>query len=77
MTYTMTKKEMNTKNNSVLAALLLSYIGLIAVIGYYHTREKEVIESPGYIIPDESFEHNQSNYIKQYAKKGEKRWNVN
>lgn len=77
MTYTMTKKEMNTKNNSVLAALLLSYIGLIAIIGYYHTREKEVIESPGYIIPDESFEHNQSNYIKQYAKKGESRWNVN
>jgi hypothetical protein len=77
MTYTMTKKEMNTKNNSVLAALLLSYIGLIAVIGYYHTRDKEVIESPGYIIPDESFEHNQSDYIKQYANKGEKRWNVN
>jgi hypothetical protein len=73
----MTKKEMNTKNNSVLAALLLSYIGLIAVIGYYHTRDKEVIESPGYIIPDESFEHNQSDYIKQYANKGEKRWNVN
>jgi hypothetical protein len=77
MTYTMTLKEMNTKNNSVLAALLLSYIGLIAVIGYYHTRDKEVIESPGYIIPDESFEHNQSNYIKQYSKKGESRWNVN
>lgn len=77
MTYTMTLKEMNTKNSSVLASLLLSYIALIAVIGYYHTREKEVIESPGYIIPDESFEHNQSDYIKQYAKKGEKRWNVN
>ena len=73
----MTLKEMNTKNSSVLASLLLSYIALIAVIGYYHTREKEVIESPGYIIPDESFEHNQSDYIKQYAKKGEKRWNVN
>ena len=73
----MTLKDMNMKNSSVLAALLLSYIGLIAVIGYYHTRDKEVIESPGYIIPDESFEHNQSNYIKQYAKKGESRWNVN
>lgn len=62
------------KKSSILAVLLLSYIWFIAFIGYKNLRIKEVKESPGYIIPDESFEDNQSNYIKQYAKKGEKRW---
>lgn len=77
MTYTMTLKEMNTRSSRILAALLLSYLWFIAASGYYYTRPKEVKESPGYIIPDESFEENQSNFIKAYAKKGESRWNVN
>lgn len=73
----MMKKEMNTKKSSILAVLLLSYLWFIAFIGYKNSSIKEVKGRPGYIVPDESFEHNQSNYIKQYAKKGEKRWNVN
>ena len=77
MTYTMTKKEMNTRISRILATILLSYIVFIAVSGYYYTRNKEVKESPGYIIPDESFEENQSDFIKEYAKKGEDRWKEN
>lgn len=73
----MMKKVMNTKKSRILSVLLLSYLWFIAFIGYKNSGIKEVKESPGYIVPDESFEHNQSNYIKQYAKKGEKRWNVN
>lgn len=62
------------KKSSILALLLLSYIWFIAFIGYKNLSIKEVKESPEYIVPDESFEHNQPNYIKQYAKKGESRW---
>ena len=72
--YTMTLKDMNTKNSRILAVLLLSYIWFIAFLGYQNSGTKEVKESPGYITPDESFEDNQSDFIKQYAKKGEKRW---
>jgi hypothetical protein len=77
MMYTMTLKEMNTRSSRILATILLSYIVFIAASGYYYTRHKEVKESPGYIIPDESFEENQSDFIKEYAKKGEDRWKEN
>lgn len=73
----MTLKEMNTRSSRILATILLSYIVFIAASGYYYTRRKEVKESPGYIIPDESFEENQSDFIKEYAKKGEDRWKEN
>lgn len=70
----MTRMVTSMKKSSILAVLLLSYIWFIALIGYKNLSIKEVKESPGYIIPDESFEDNQPNYIKQYAKKGESRW---
>lgn len=73
----MTLKEMNTRSSRILATILLSYIVFIAASGYYYTIRKEVKESPGYIIPDESFEENQSDFIKEYAKKGEDRWKEN
>ena len=60
--------------------ILVSYGFFVVCNGYYYTKEKysKVIEKdPNIIIPDESFEDNQSDFIKRYAKKGEQRWNSN
>lgn len=74
----MMKKVMSMNVNRILVALLISYLWFIVYLGYVNTIEKEeVIESPGYIVPDESFEQKQPQHIKDYAILLEKRWKEN